>query len=304
MQNDTMYEWGDLSIFLAIVRRGSTLAAARVLGMNQTTVARRVAALEAALGLRLFDRRQDGYRPTEAAAALILQAERVELEAETLTRLAARQNRNLAGSIRVTTTEDCAIILTPWLSEFMELYPDIRVEVIGIDRRLDLGRGEADIAIRVQQGSPTEPGIVFRRLASTPWGIYCSEAYAARHGLPDTSDALNAHMVIGADGVMATWDPFVWLVATAPRATVRHICASLATVLAAIKAGHGIGLLPRPMVVEPDLVECFDLPDFGYQFYLVTAETLKDRPRVRAFNDFIVARASTLRLTLEGRPRR
>jgi len=298
-----MYEWSDLRIFLAVARQGSTVAAARVLGVNQTTVARRVAALEADLNLRLFDRRQDGYRPTEAAAALLRQAERVELEAETFNRLVAQQSRQLSGVIRLTTMEALAyFVLTPWLGEFMELYPDIRVDVIATEQRLDLARGEADMAIRVYMGRPTDPGIVFRRLAAAPWAVYCSRAYAARHGQPETAEELNEHLVIGADGPLAKRIPFAWLAAAAPRATVRHVCTSIVNVCAAILAGHGVGPQPHIMAaIKPDLVKCFDLPDFDHHFYLVTSETLKDVPRVRAFNDFITARATNM---LEAKPRR
>ncbi|HWL86463.1 MAG TPA: LysR family transcriptional regulator [Polyangiaceae bacterium] len=303
MQNEPMYEWGDLRIFLAVARQGSTVAAARTLGVNQTTVARRIAALEAALGVRLFDRRQDGYRLTEAAAALRGQAERIELEVETLTRLVAQQSRGLEGSIRLTAPEGVAyFILTPWLGEFMDLYPDIRIEVIATERFLDLARGEADMAIRSSSTAPTETGIVFRRLAPQPCAVYCSQAYAARHGIPKTAAALNEHVVIGADGALEKKGPFAWLAAAAPRATVRHVCSSFVNIVAAIKAGHGVSTLPRLIAAnDPELVECFELPDLGRHFFLITSEALKDLPRMRALHDFIVARAAYM---LEGTPRR
>src|SRR5258708_1826183 len=166
-----MYDWGDLRFFLAAARAGSTLGAARELRVNQTTVARRIAALEDALGARLFDRHQDGYRLSEAGTAILGQAEHVAAEAETLERLIAQRSRQLSGVIRVTTVEIIAnMMLTPWLSEFMDLYPDIRVEVIVTDQRLDLSRGEADIAIRAGY-MPTGSGVVVRKLADAPWAL-------------------------------------------------------------------------------------------------------------------------------------
>jgi DNA-binding transcriptional LysR family regulator len=117
-----MYDWGDLKFFLATARRGSTLAAACELGVNQTTIARRIAALETALSIRLVDRRRDGYRLTEAGAAILAQAERVAAEAETVERLVEVRKRDLAGVIRVTApTVFADVILTPWLAEFMDL---------------------------------------------------------------------------------------------------------------------------------------------------------------------------------------
>jgi DNA-binding transcriptional LysR family regulator len=179
-----MFEWGDLRIFLAVARSGSTLAAARTLGVNQTTVARRVAALEAATGLRLFDRRQDGYRLSEDGSVLVAPAEKVEQAAAGLEQTVGQQRRHFGGVVRVTSTEMIANdILTPWIAEFMEVYPQIRVETIATERRLDLAGGEADIAIRSQK-EPDDPGVVYRRLAPGAWALYCSRAYAERRGVP------------------------------------------------------------------------------------------------------------------------
>jgi DNA-binding transcriptional LysR family regulator len=297
-----MYDWGDLHIFLTVAAEGSTLAAARVLGVNQTTVARRIASLEAALGVRLFDRRQGGYRLSEAGQALLPQAERVREEAETLMRQAARHQRILAGVIRVTTTEGIAnAVLTPWLGDFAEIYPDIRVELIPDERALDLARGEADIAIRATR-APSGAGIVGRRIADAPWAVYCSRAYAARRGIPADTAALAGHLLIGAEGALAAIDPFAWLARTVPGATIRSAYGSIMAMVYAIRAGNGVGALPCAMAAaEPELVECFPMPDFGYRLYLLTREDLKDVPRIRAFNDFIVGRAATMRHVIEGR---
>jgi len=92
-----MYNWGDLRFFLATARKGSTLAAARDLSVNQTTIARRIAALEAALSVRLFDRHQDGYRLSEAGAAVFTQAECIAAEAEALERLVGRASATFPG---------------------------------------------------------------------------------------------------------------------------------------------------------------------------------------------------------------
>jgi DNA-binding transcriptional LysR family regulator len=117
-----MQEWGDLKFFLATARMGSTLGAARELRVNQTTVARRIDALETALGVHLFDRNRDGYRLSEGGTAILGQAERIAAEVESLGRLAARHSRHLSKVVRVTTTEAIAdIILTPWLTEFITL---------------------------------------------------------------------------------------------------------------------------------------------------------------------------------------
>jgi DNA-binding transcriptional LysR family regulator len=297
-----MFEWNDIRVFLSVARSGSTLAAAKSLGVNQTTVARRIAALEAATGLRLFDRRQDGYRLSEDGAALVAHAEQVEQAATGLEQAVGRQRRSLGGVIRVTTTETLATdVLTPWIAEFMDLYPEIRVETIASERRLDLAAGEADVAIRAQK-KPDDAGVVYRRLSRTPWALYCSRAYAERRGVPRSVEDLKVHSVIGVDGLITRLDPFQWLIEVTPPENFRFKCVSLVNMVAAIKAGHGVGPLPCSQALhQPSLVECFAMPDFGYSFFLVTNAALKDAPRIRAFNDFIVARAATARHLLDGR---
>jgi DNA-binding transcriptional LysR family regulator len=298
-----MYDWSDIRFFLAVARGGSTLAAARELRVNQTTVVRRIEAMEAALKTKLFVRHQDGYRLSEAGANLLAQAERVATEAETLERLADQRNRTLSGAIRVTTFEKFAsLILTPMLAEFIELYPDVKVEVICADHRLDLARGDAEIAIRAGN-LPNEPGIVVRKLADDPWSVYCSPAYAEKHGVPRCGGDLNEHWVVGADGHIAALNPFVWLAKAAPCAKVRSVCNSVANALAAIKAGHGVGPLPQIVVhgATENLIECFALPDLDSGFYLATRADVKDVPRIRAFSEFIVERIAVAKPILEGR---
>jgi DNA-binding transcriptional LysR family regulator len=296
-----MYEWSDLKIFLAAARARSMLEAAGELGINQSTVTRRIAALETALEMRLFHRDRDGCRLNEVGESLLAQAERVAAEIKTFERLVAQRKRKLSGVIRVTTLESVANqILTPLLSEFMEQYPDIKVELIATNRRLDLARGDADIAIRACR-TPTQSKIVVRKLADDPWKLYCSPAYAEKRGVPGCASDLDKHVLIGADGEFAQLDPFVWLTKSARRARVRSVCSNLANMVAAIEAGHGVGPLPNSIGVPPDLVECFAMPDFKLGIYLITRESLKDVPRVKAFTKFIGARASLLKRTLEGR---
>lgn len=297
-----MYDWADVKFFLATARAGSTLAAARQLGVNQTTVARRIAALEAALSVRLFDRHRQGYRLSQAGAAILDHAGRMAEEAETLERLCAHRSRNLSGVVRVTTTESIAnTLLTPLLSEFMELHPHIDVEVIAGARRLDLSRGEADVAIRAGP-MPTDAGITIRKLADDHWSLFCSPAYAARYGAPQSPEDLNQHVVIGSQGFLTQLDPFKWLASTAPNARVRSAGNTIANAMAAIRAGQGVGPLPRAVKAfeGADLIECFALPRFELGYYLLTRTDVRDLPHMKAFTQFIVSHAPALKRLLEG----
>lgn len=297
-----MYNWADLKFFLATARAGSTLAAARQLGVDQTTVARRISALESALSVRLFHRKRQGYEITQAGADILDHAARMADEAQTLERICAQRSRNLSGVVRVTTTETIAnTVLTPLLTEFMELHPHINVELIAGSGRLDLSRGEADVAIRAGP-MPTEGGVTVRKLADDRWSLFCSRAYAAKYGAPELPSELNKHVLIGSQGFLTKLEPFKWLVDTAPKAKVRMAGNTIANALAAIRAGHGVGPLPRAVRVfeGADLIECFALPPFELGYYLLARTDLRDLPHMKAFTQFIVSQAPALKRVLEG----
>src|ERR1044072_122976 len=150
-----MLDWNDLRYFLAVARDGSTLAAAKALRVSQTTVARRIAALEAALGFPLFEKRQAGYALTPAGKDLIKQAEQVEHAATGFADAASAQSRDVSGNVKITTEEIYAItLLTPLLRELHETFPDIVFELDTSQEVRDLGAGEADISLRSTRRSP------------------------------------------------------------------------------------------------------------------------------------------------------
>jgi DNA-binding transcriptional LysR family regulator len=298
-----MYDWGDLRFFLAVARAGSTTAAAQSLGVSQTTVARRIAALEGDVGAQFFERHQSGYRLTELGESVRGNAERIEAEAQAIADAIAQQHRHLAGVIRVTTNESMAnTFVTPWLAEFAEIYPDIRIQMIVDDRRLDLARGEADVALRA--GSlPTDGALVVKKLCVVPWNIYCSQAYAARRGRPLNIEDLNEHSIIGGEGAFANLPSMRWLRDKAPRAKVVALSNNMSNLIATLKAGLGVTGLPCvDAEAEPTLLRCFeDLPELDSELFLLTRAEMKDLPRVRAFTDFISAKIASARDRLAAR---
>jgi DNA-binding transcriptional LysR family regulator len=298
-----VYDWNDVRVFLAVARGGSTLAASRMLHVNQTTVARRVSALEEALGFPLFDRLQSGYRLTEVGELIRANAERLEAEAEALARVVAQHGRKLSGAIRVTTNESIAnAMLTPCLAEFAELYPDIQIQVFVDDRRMDIAGGEADIAIRA--GSrPTDPDLIIRKLCGACWAFYCSVRYAERRGVPRSAEALNGHALLGGEGALASAPAMRWMEASTPDSTIVGRSNSLTNLMVAIRAGLGVGPLPcMEGDCAPDLIRCYSPPpEFDSEVFLVTRSDLRDLPRIRAFSDFIAARTAQLRPLFEGK---
>lgn len=300
-----MFEWSDLRHFLAVAKSGSTLSAAKILGVNQTTVARRIAALEDALGEKLFEKTAGGYRLTELGAAMVQSAERVESEVEAFGRMVAQRSRKLLGIIRVTTNDvlaDC--LLTPWLREFTQRFPVVQVETIITDRQMDLSRGEADIALRAAtlSAGPMGDNIVVGRLATGKWGVYASKVYVAENGLPTNPDELAAHPIIAGSGELSRFDPAFMKQVRAKGAVIRQASSSILNIAGAIKSGLGCGPLPCVLgELDPDLVLCFTFDEADYALLLMTREEMRNLPHVRAFNDFIASRTSALRHMIEGR---
>jgi molybdate transport repressor ModE-like protein len=284
-----MFDWDDLKAFLAVARTGSTLSAATEMGVNQTTVSRRLERLETTLTLKLFERGQGGSRLTEAGQELLTEAERVERAADRFALRAAGRSRSAAGVLRVTATEFIAhYVLMRGLAEFRGQHPDVQVDLIVTDRALDIEAGEADVAIRSGQALPASD-LIARKFAQHEFALYCSRSYAQRRGQP-TPETLAQHDLIAGEVGMDGTPALAWMFRHAGGKAPAARSNSLLNILHGIRAGLGVG----PTLVEvadgdPNLVRCSpDIPESRGYSWIVTRRELKDTPRVRAFIDFIV----------------
>lgn len=297
-----MIDWGDLRFVLAVVRAGAALPAARTLGVNQTTVMRRVTQLEDTIGADLFERRQSGYAPTPLALRIAETAERIENEIAKLERDMQTEQRVLSGVVRVTTSELLANrMITPSLQAFYKQHPAVRIELNADDRRLDIATGEADVALRA--GSrPEGSGIVARRLPDAGWSVYCGKSYAAENGFPKSPEEIDGHAIIGMDGRMAELPGPIWLRSHAPNAVIRFRSNSLTNLVSNLRAGLGLGTLPCFVGdLEPDLVRCMPpVPELVSEMWLIIREDLRAVPHVRAFADFLAAYVHSIRADLAG----
>ncbi len=287
-----MLDWNDLRYFLGVADHGSTLAAGRALRVSQTTVARRIAALEDSVGVPLFEKRQAGYALTPAGEELLERARQVGIAADAFVEAASAQARDVSGKVRITTQEIFAVtLLAPMLRELHERHPEIMIELDDSQDFRDLGEGEADIALRSAYGD-LGAGIVGRRLGADDWTLYCSRDYAAKHGVPTTRAELKTHQFIGGGG------PKLWRVYSAwlhdlgldDRIVMHH--ASAMGMMSAIRSGLGIAVLPCIVAdAEPDLIQCVPpKDDHGRSMWLVTHERVRQAPRVRAVIDFLYER--------------
>ncbi|HEX4385669.1 MAG TPA: LysR family transcriptional regulator [Myxococcales bacterium] len=223
-----MLDWNELRFFLAVCRDGSFAAAARKLKVDETTVARRIARLEASLGARLFGRTPDGLAPTPAGESVRASAEEMERSAIELTRRAMGADGKLAGRVRIAAPELLGIhFVLPALLPLRQKHPDIVIEFLPGMARLDIARAEADIGIRTIR--PAEADLVCRRIGGLAMAGY------VRKGGP-------------LDAVVSFSDAFRPPIRSAqeflPQAKVALRTNSTGAVLQAVRLGMGVGDVP------------------------------------------------------------
>jgi len=249
-----MLLWDDLRVFLATQRTRSHAGAARTLRVAPTTVGRRLAALEAAVGARLFQRTPEGLAPTAAALALLPRAERMETEALDAERSVVGADARATGTVCVTCGDGFAhFVISPALPAFLAAHPGLSVEIRAGPRALDLTRGEADLAIR--NFRPREKSLVIRRLGIEVQGLYASSAYLARRGRPRSPSDLEGHDLLLLDREYDRVRGQAWLRALAPQARIVLRANSTSTLQAACAAGAGLAILSLAFVVGDSRLE-------------------------------------------------
>lgn len=290
-------DWDKLRIFHAAAQAGSFTHAGEMLNMSQSAVSRQVGALEQELGIPLFHRHARGLLLTEQGDLLFRTARDVMMKLDAVQARLADSREKPSGVLRVTTTVGLG---TSWLTsrihEFLEIYPDVELQVILDDSELDLAMRQADVAIRLRQ--PVQPDLIQRRLFTVHFHLYASPSYLRRYGSPSTVADLDNHRLItfGEQGASylreMNWVETAGRAADQPRRPTLKIN-SVVAIKRAVQRGIGIALLPD-YLVEPEaglvqLIPEADLPE--YHTYFVYPAELKSTARVRAFRDFIVAKA-------------
>jgi len=306
MHNRRSFNWDDLKPFLAVARAGSTLGAAKLLGLSQPTVQRRIAALEKSLGCQLVERYPSGYRLSPLGAELCVRAEQIEKAVEDFNRHVHLHDGRLAGAIRVTCAEPLARpVVTPIIDLFQARHPGVHVELLITERLLDLTAGKADIAVRGYEYAPhgeRESALIQRKLADVPWAVYASRSYVERYGKPSTPEEIGRYAIVAPDGVFSKSRAARWLQTMAPDAVVSARSSSLLGLLTSVRSGSGLALLPKGIAEpEPDLVRILEpKPPLVLSLYLLMHPDLRSTPRFRAFFDFFVSESSHYRALFRG----
>lgn len=289
-------DWDKLRVFHAVAEAGSFTHAGHELGLSQSAVSRQISSLETELKVPLFHRHARGLILTEQGEVLYRTAHDV------YSKLAAAETRLMdsrekpTGDIRVTTTVGLGTTwLTPRISEFIELYPQISVTMLLDDRELDLAMREADVAIRLRR--PVQPDLIQRKLFTVHHHVYASPEYLRQQGVPKTPEDLDQHTILTFGNAPGYLTPVNWLETAGrtdgmPRRPMLRINSAYGLRRAA-EAGLGLASLPDYIVgrdsplVQIDLMA--DAPEFDT--YFVYPEELKESKRVAVFRDFVVSKA-------------
>jgi DNA-binding transcriptional LysR family regulator len=285
-KNAKRMDWDNARVFLAAARAGQFLAAAKSLGVDHATVARRMTALEAKLGAKLFDRRTTGCSLTSAGGRFLAAAERIEAEM-LRAQSALSDGAGIAGTVRIGAPDGFGtFFLASRLGRLAEAHPDLTVQLAPMPRVFSLSRREADLAITIDR--PEEGRLAVRKLTDYTVHFYAAKSYLAAHAAPLAAEDLRRHRLVTYVPDLLFSPALNFMPELFGPSYRRLECASALGQNAAVLSGAGIGMLhdyhaadhPALAMVLPDLV-------FRRSYWLVTHLDSRDAPRVRTTADFI-----------------
>lgn len=273
-------DWEDIRYFLALARSGSLSAASRELGVTHVTVGRRITRLEKAHGVNLFHRRQHGYQLTTAGERLRSEAEAVEDRCLYFERQMIGLSDVPTGTLAVSVPESSLVDSSRVLADFMQQHPQIQLRVIATSTRLDLGKLEADVALRLTNAPPES--WVGRKLIDVPFYVYATEERLAQL----TGDV--------ADGPWAVWEPDkpepeadAYQEGLIAKESIVLRTNSNSQLLGTIRSGAALGIVAEPIAQQyPELRRAKAAPALTLGLWLLTHSELKNAARVKCFMDF------------------
>ena len=280
--------WDNYQYFLKVALLGSLKGAAEVLGVNHSTVFRRINALEESMDVRLFERLKTGYVLTEAGEEILDQVQHIEDRMHAIDRKLLGKDIRLSGTIKISTTDTLGYYwLPPYIRQFKDEYPHIVIDVDIKTRFTNLSRREADILVPTVNEQPDY--MVGRQLAPIIVGLYASKAYVEQYGKPSGVDDLWSHRLLLPNEALAGLPLIKWLRKYVPS---EAIAASSDKLTGLYKiAQQGLGIAPLPHYVgdpDPDLIKVMELPRRFYRhIWILTHPDLRHTARIRAFMQFM-----------------
>lgn len=291
------FDWDDIRHFLAVVRAGSATQAATDLGINHTTVYRRISALEERLGKQLFERTNNGWLITPAGERIVAHAEAMADEAHGIERRILADNQELRGLLRVTAPDHTLEhMVTPVIRKFVDRYPEVDLELIVTAQELDLAAREADVALRATDEPP--PNLLGKRIAQIGFAVYGSLELKERVLADPRATDLPCITWVGDGHTRAPW-----IEKSFPNTRRIYRTTSVPAMLGMARAGIGLARLghvlgdPDPLLhrVPANYVEP------GPGLWVLSHVDLRSTARVRILRDFLVDELQGQRDLIEGR---
>jgi DNA-binding transcriptional LysR family regulator len=280
-------DWNDFKVLLALARGGSVAGAARELNIDHSTVSRRLAALEESVGARLIVRGGREFAWTVEGRTALAAAEIMETAVQDATRSLRAAKLEAEGVVRVSCSPSFVPLLVGMLPAVRAKHPLLDIEVSGNYNRVDLAKGEADIAIRMS--SPSEPDLIARRVLECGWCVYTSKKYVAANGLPATFDELAKHRLVLYVTAMHSVAMLRWMENYKGTGTQVTRVDNLEVMSQILLSGNGIGVLPCFLGDEmPELIRVFSETIGSNTGYIVFHEAVRNTVRVRATIDALI----------------
>ncbi len=278
--------WNDLQFFLAIYEAGSLAGAARKLNVDETTVGRRLAALEQDLASKLFERKREGYRPTPAGHQVLAAALPIRSKLRQLHTQIEGSDQSLKGTVKLTLPETMAVhLVIPRLAEHLSLYPDLKLEFLTSAQTVNISKREADIAIRMFR--PKEGMLYAKRLGKLRFSFFASQEYIRQRGMPKISQG-NDHSWVNYPDSEASDAEAALLKKMGIQNWSKLQVNNRTSMLASLRAGLGVGMLPEIMAQEArDLFAISELPPLDLDTWMVVHSDLKTNARVKVTADFL-----------------
>ena len=290
-----MENWDEIRTAMHVAQRGTVSGAADAMAVHHATVIRHIDALEARLGVKLFQRHARGYTPTEAGRDLLSVAQTTQEQFSGLASRIKGQTGSISGELVVTSIVELSQFITPALAEFQAIHPDVTVRFLTGGRLFRLEYGEAHVAIRAMRlgARADQPDNVVQPFARSTTGLVAAQSYIDRNGIPQTEADLAQHHFVGLESSTAPFND--WLAEVAPLNRITFRVDDTAAMRDAIVAGAGIGFMPSYHIGQyPNLVKILTpRQTWGTDFLLITHVDLHRTAKVQALLTFLKAKAKT-----------
>ena len=287
-----MDHWDEVRTAYQVARIGTVSGAAEVLGVHHATVIRHIDAIEARLGVKLFQRHARGYAATEAGTDLLRVAQATDDQFNQLVGRLKGHGDDVSGELVVTSLASLVPLMVPVLRDFQKMHPGLVVRYLTGDRLFRLEYGEAHVAIRAG-AAPEQPDNVVQKFSEQRVGLYASAEYVEQYGLPSGPEEFGNHRFVGHDDEKARAAFMIWLRANVPESAITFRMNNANAMFQAIKEGAGIGFVTVGVAArEPGMVLVMKpQEEWTAHLWLVTHVDLHRTTKVQAFLNFLKDRS-------------